>query len=127
MGSYKNQDYFELNTKNSLEIKQKSKTLVKIKSSELLNENVLFPIFQSVYTLPNDEQSATLEIIQIETGMFCKYIYENDVFDINDLNFLCEKFENKNALTEILFKNNPLLPYKTDTVVRMNKIIVYKS
>ena len=125
LGTTYQSNYFELNTSNKIEIKQKTKTLLKIKTIELKSNDLLFPIYNTSIVeeyLPDNTQ---IEILQIETGLFFKTIINVDQFDVNLLHFECENFQSVETIKNIYYNKVLLLEQKSDTVIRMHRVITY--
>lgn len=119
IGSSKEYHFFDLSNRNSIEIKQGRKKILKINSIELKQENLLFPIYNtnsSELILQKENSDDNLFILfQKEIGLFGKIELKTSNFDINKLSF--EMVSNIN-----LFEGSMLYQLNYDS-----KIIKIKS
>ena len=119
---------FELNEKNSIEVKRRNKTLVKIKSSELMSENTLFPLFDCFEvkqeTTQDTQTHKKIRIHQYETGLFAKYAFEHEDFTIEELTFGIQIIENTEYLHSIMHQSTSLKLVKRDTMIRGGAVLL---
>lgn len=91
IGNSKEFNFFDLSKRNSIEIKHGKKKILKINSIELVQENLLFPIYNTNYSelIFQKEKSDDHLIIlfQKEIGLYGKIEFKISNFDINSLSF----------------------------------------
>jgi hypothetical protein len=107
---------FYLTEKNIIEIKQGNKKLSRFYSSELTENNLLFPIYNTIESIIEKESSFIL--IEKETGLIMSYSINAEKIQMDDLLFHISPLQNKLILSTISYRNTNLIVSKTDTVVR---------
>lgn len=130
LSSSKAENYFNLTTGNTLEIKLGNKRILKTKISEIQNEGLLFPIFNTKYfTELNEvnEDFKLIHLIQEEIGLFGKFKIETDTFDINQLEFdilLNSVYNQSSFIKSIKYKNRILKCINDDSLIQSFKVIL---
>lgn len=118
---------FLLTAHNIIEVKQKGKLITRLKSNELDNSQVLFPLYRtkenskSESNLNNDVQ---LKLIQFEKGLIAKFAFQTDMFSIDTLEFNLENMDTMNFLESISFNSSKLDILLEDTVIVGTKVIL---
>ena len=120
LSAHKENHALLLKKTNRMEIKKQSRTLMKFSSIELLNDQTLFPLFNTNRQHFYNSSSNLLLLIQYETGFYGKFqLCENDFrlynlkFSINSLPFLRGKF----TLSKIEYCNKPIQKTKNDSLI----------
>lgn len=122
---------FLINSENKIEIKQKNKYLLKIKSDLILNQTSLFELFHT--EIRKNESNPTsiglnekqFIIFQKETGLVAKYLLNQPSFDIYQLKFnLISEINSTNQiwLSSLEYANEFLTTKKEDTLIRSFEI-----
>ena len=78
---------FLINPNNLIEIRKKNKILEKFNSVELVNQNTIFPLYQTSRNLIKFDKPNKFAIIQYEKGLIGKYEIKSDKLDLNQLLF----------------------------------------
>lgn len=119
---------FELTRKNSIEVKRRNKTLLKIKSSELNSNNTLFPLFDcfEIKQVSNQysQMCKKITIHQYETGLFAKYEFNQDDFSIEELTFGIQTIGKTEYLHSIMHQTTSLKLVKRDTMIRGGAVLL---
>jgi len=118
---------FLLDAQNRIEIKHGSKFVTRFRANELMNQETLFPLYQTAISklinAPKDGPP-TLLIFQIEKGMMGKYRFESTDFSIDNLRFDLMWFGEELVLKEIAFNSAPLQPIQGDSLVIGTGVII---
>ena len=110
-----------LTSSNRLEIKRSNTKLLKMNAVDLLQEDLLFPLYQTetneVRTVNADR---TFLIQSTETGLLCKFKLDLERFDIDELVFLMSDNQDLNDpfLNGLRYCQRDLVSVKEDTVSR---------
>lgn len=124
LASEKPKIYFEISTKNNLEIKLKGHKVLKIKSADLVEDNLLFKLYNtSMKVEPNFviPGKKSIFIIQKEIGLTAKYEAKDEMISLDDI---CFDLVNNHLissgvlLSNIQVKNEKIKMKKDDTLVR---------
>lgn len=78
---------FLINPNNLIEIRKKNKILEKFNSVELVNQNTIFPLYQTSRESISYDKPYQFAIIQYEKGLIEKYEIKSDKLDLNQLTF----------------------------------------
>lgn len=123
--------FFALKKSNSIELKEKRKTLFKIDADELDLNFTLFPIFnvhvEDNIRFPPLPGMQTILLVEQETGMFGKFEINTSNFDVNQLQFLTlhaiESYQYP-SLVEIYYAGEQLKVVSEDLVVRGSGVML---
>jgi hypothetical protein len=113
---------FMLNKHNSIEVKQKNKIILKIKSDELTDKYSLFPLFKlknTYKTIPLSEY--TFLITQKEIGLFGKFLIETESFQLESLTFeilQASQIYNEPSFLSCIYANEIVKRVSDDTLIR---------
>jgi hypothetical protein len=113
---------------NRIEIKGKTKKVLKLNSDELLKQNTLFPLYQVVVidtNLPLND-SKRFVLLNYEIGQFAKYSFESDTFEVDKLDFQVSSFPYSTAdylLVNIKYQGVELKLLQEDTLVNKMQVI----
>ena len=112
-----------INPTNKIEIKKRTKNILKIQASDILNSELLFNLYHTTieaFKEPTPTQHVAFQIITMEVGLIGKYKINASTFDVNALEFnLSPILERKNYLLQkIKYKTQLLQITKTDSLVR---------
>jgi hypothetical protein len=124
LASEKPRMYFEISTKNSMEIKRKGHKILKFKSTDLLAENLLFKLYDTSFKIEQNlilSGKKSILIIQKEIGLAAKYDSKEEIMSLDDLCFdLVENslISSSLLLKNIKIKNKNAKIKKDDTLVR---------
>lgn len=130
LSTKKAETYFNLSIRNTIEIKLGNKKVFKSNISVILNEGVLFPIFNTSYSLESNEnigEYKLIKLIQEEIGLFAKYRFETDSFEINQLEFIVinnSDYSSSNLLKSIKYQNTLLKSKIDDSLIQSVRVIV---
>ena len=95
--------------------------VIKIKSHELFNEMVLFPLFQTQENLVfgTNEFQTGLYAIKKEKGLLRSIAIEtsDEELNLDDFIFEVSYYQNNRILTNITYKNQQLRLIKSDTLI----------
>ncbi|MBU3660028.1 MAG: hypothetical protein FGM14_09170 [Flavobacteriales bacterium] len=126
--SHPEQRGFLITKNNRIEVKGKTKKVLKLNANELLSQNTLFPLYQVTMlesNLPLNEFKRIV-LLNYEIGQFAKYSFESDSFEVDKLDFLVHKFPYSNAdflLVNIKYKDVELKMLEEDTLVKKMQVI----
>ncbi len=115
---------FTLSRENRIEIKHKSKFIAKFKSLELLNDELLFPKYNTTFLneeIPLPDQHQRMVLVHYEIGLFAKYEFDVPSFDVDNLRFiLADPIPGKTQqwLYGIELNDTPLTSVKNDVLFR---------
>lgn len=119
---------FLITKNNRIEVKGKTKKVLKLTATELLNQNTLFPLYQVSMiesTLPMNG-SKRFVLLNYEIGQFAKYSFESDSFEVDKLDFQVSQFPYSNSdflLVNIQYKGVELKILQEDTLVNKMQVI----
>jgi hypothetical protein len=119
---------FMINKNNRIEVKGKTKKVLKLTAIELLNQNTLFPLYQVSMiesTLPMNG-SKRFVLLNYEIGQFAKYSFESNSFEVDKLDFQVSQFPYSNAdclLVNIQYQDVELKLLQEDTLVNKMQVI----
>ncbi len=118
------QSFFTIEPTTYIELRRKGKKVKKINSTDLLENNLLFQLYQTKLasiTFQKKEGHKTLLFIQTEIGLCSKYEINQENFSIDSLNFelgVSEKLSNSFLLSSLSYNNVKLKSKKDDTLVK---------
>ena len=110
---------FLLDLQNRIEIKQGAKFIARFRANALLNEDTLFPLYQTVeidFPFSTKPGFQTLILIQFEKGLIAKFKFESNVFSMDNLSFRIYALKHMNFLSAIDLNQSPLESDSNDTV-----------
>jgi len=113
---------------NRIEIKGKTKKVLRLNSDELLKQNTLFPLYQVAIidpTLPLKE-SKRFVLLNYEIGQFAKYSFESEAFEVDKLDFQVSNFPYSTAdylLANIKYQGVELKLLQEDTLINKMQVI----
>ncbi len=115
--------------KNQIEIWLNGKRIIKIKLTDLFDQNTLFKLYQTEKTIVDfQDMTYGIYVFDNEIGLTACYQYTTENFEIDQLTFRLLKFQNddvtKEILTSIFWKNQLLTPLRSDTVVTNSNCII---
>ena len=119
---------FLITKNNRIEVKGKTKKVLKLTATELLNQNTLFPLYQVSMiesTLPMNG-SKRFVLLNYEIGQFAKYSFESDSFEVDKLDFQVSQFPFSNSdflLVNIHYQGVELKILQEDTLVNKMQVI----
>ena len=131
LASEKEKTYFEILPRNSIEIKVQGKKTLKISATDLLENNLLFKMYNTKNTIDNVSSKTdkkTLYFFQYEIGLAAKYEIkekENFNFNMDDICFnLIENqfFSEHPYLNGISYKNEKMKLKKQDSLTRYMQV-----
>jgi hypothetical protein len=115
----------ETSSESKVEIKKRNKRLLNIKSSELLDNNTLFPLYNTVeefnFKKKIKNTSRTILFGHQVTGTLCSFTISTDKLFIDDLKFVMITNPNKRnrfLLKNIRYKNFELKPRPPSFLIR---------
>ena len=117
---------FLIDSHNRIEIKQAQRILSRFNAQELIGEDTLFPlhdIFKKDIQLHEHPKAKTFVLVQIEKGLVGKFKIETNHFNINDLTYEIQSFQNFQFLRHIYYQNERLSSQKDDTLVNASLVI----
>lgn len=127
LASEKEQTYFEIVPRNSIEIKVQGKKTLKLSATDLLENNLLFKMYNTNYSIKevsNKADKKTLYFLQYEIGLVAKYeIKEKENFNFN-MDDICFNLIENQILSEdlylsgISYKNEKMKLKKQDSLTR---------
>ncbi|MEY4604203.1 MAG: hypothetical protein RIT43_1495 [Bacteroidota bacterium] len=124
--------YFFIDANNRIELKRDKKTILKLKSNELLPGNTLFPIYNAQYkealSNPPDPAKKRIVLYQIETGQFFKFKLETQNFNIEEMRFALEHgtpFHPEPCLAGITYPSETIEVCREDTLTRSSRVFIY--
>lgn len=103
--------------KNQIEIWYKNKKLKKIIINDLLDEFLLFPLYNSTLEKFNAKIEAGIYVEQKEIGLIGTFETTTENFNIENLDFRILEMNELTILNEIFYNSNPLKNVKKDTVI----------
>jgi hypothetical protein len=119
------------NSKSIIEIKNSKKKIAKIKFSELINENLLFPLYNlEIGEIEKHESNKkNLTIFETEIGTVASYQFVCKKFDIDKLKFaICNLYINESSefviLSDIFYNEVNLVSKTNDTLVTKQNVII---
>lgn len=119
---------FLISKNNRIEVKGKTKKVLKLNSIDLLNQKTLFPLFQvskiQMY-LPVNELKRFI-LIHFEIGQFAKYKIECDSFNVDKLEFkliTCPMINLDFILAGIDYEGVNLINIDEETLVKKMLVI----
>ncbi len=109
------------NYQSVIEIKINNKKKAKILFQELLNDEFLFPLYQTIISEENEKGNLT--IVEKEIGTIATYKLETDNFSLDKLQFTLKVVRVTEelkyiVLTKIEYNRKELTSKKSDTLVR---------
>ena len=115
----------KISNKGIVEIKKVNKKLARFYSSELVEQDVLFPLFKlNEVIIPKQKQETNrLLILEFETGMTHSFITEIEKLRMEDLIFEVQKIDSELYMTGLYCQNVRLKSENSDTVVRGIRVI----
>lgn len=111
---------------NKIEIKKGGKFICKFKASDLLGQNTLFPIFNSVAYEHMPEQKNELILVELTTGLISKFKIQSETLTVPDLKFEVLRFKPKPnycIINKISFQTIELRCIRQDCLIRELYII----
>jgi hypothetical protein len=125
------QSFFLVESSNHIELRRKGKRVKKINCTDLLENNLLFQLYQTnqvTISFPQKKDHQTLLFIQTEIGVCAKYEIKQEEFSIDSLNFELGELEKLSAchlLCGLEYNKVKLKSKKDDTLVRKIAIVPY--
>lgn len=119
---------FLITKNNRIEVKGKTKKVLKLNAIELLNQNTLFPLYQVSMiesTLPLNASKRFI-LLNYEIGQFAKYSFDSDSFEVDKLDFQVSQFPYSNSdclLVNINYQGLELKLLQEDTLVNKMQVI----
>lgn len=113
---------------NRIEVKEKSKKVLKLTSNELLSQNTLFPLYQvsMIESIMPLNAAKRFILLNYEIGQFAKYSFESDTFEVDKLDFQVSQFPFTNSdylLVNINYQGVKLKLLQEDTLVNKMQVI----
>lgn len=105
------------NSKNQIEIWFQNKKIQKCKIDLLIDELLLFPLFQTSKTASINVSEPGLYIEQKEVGLVNSFELMLEKFDINQLLFEISNFENTIHLSGFKYKDLTISKKRKDTII----------
>lgn len=105
------------NSKNQIEIWFQNKKIQKCKIDLLIDELLLFPLFQTSKTVSINVSEPGLYIEQKEVGLVNSFELMLEKFDINQLFFEISNFENTMHLSGLKYKDITISKKRKDTII----------
>lgn len=123
LSSEKEQVVYQLFPRNSIEIKQNNKRLTQFFATDLIEHNLLFPLYQTSETSLHGNEQTCFRLLEFETGMIMSYAFEAENISMNDLCFQLSPLKADWVLSGVSYNSTPLELIKTDSVVRGSNVI----
>ena len=127
MSPYKELNGFYLLPENRIEIKLKAKLITRFFAHELLNQETLFPIYQTFKKENQYQELITLKrvlVMQFEKGLIGKYAIMTDQFDISTMKFGLSQLPFEEVLSGFMYQETELNSLKDDTMVIGTKVML---
>jgi len=104
-------------SKNQIEIWYQNKKVQKLKINDLLDELLLFPLYNTYHSKINLNKDKGIYIEQKEIGLMGSYEMKVENFRIDDLFFHLVENNNQKYLQEVTHLNQKFVLKKTDTLL----------
>lgn len=120
MSKYPEQVGFLLNKENRIEVKLKSKLITRFFAQELMNQETLFPLYQTSFTDLNfvtDPTKTSFLLLQFEKGLIGKFKFEAEHFSIDQVHYVLSRIGNNTFLSQIQLGEQFLESSQEDCVV----------
>jgi hypothetical protein len=119
---------FMITKNNRIEVKGKTKKVLKLNANELLNQNTLFPLYQvsMLESIVPLNGSKRFILLNYEIGQFAKYSFESDSFEVDKLDFQVSRFPylaTDYLLVNIQYQGLELKILQEDTLVNKMQVI----
>ncbi|WP_367752491.1 hypothetical protein [Flavobacterium sp. WC2430] len=105
------------NQKNQIEIWYKNRKVQKLKINDLLEELLLFPLYNTSVSRTNPDYETGIYIEQKEIGLIGSYEIRTNNFNINNLEFQLLKVDGMIILKNLKYQNQNLKRIKNDTLI----------
>jgi hypothetical protein len=119
---------FMITKNNRIEVKGKTKKVLKLNANELLNQNTLFPLYQvsMLESIVPLNGSKRFILLNYEIGQFAKYSFESDSFEVDKLDFQVSRFPylaTDFLLVNIQYQGVELKILQEDTLINKMQVI----
>ena len=105
------------NQKNQIEIWYKNRKVQKLKINDLLEELLLFPLYNTTVSRINSDNETGIYIEQKEIGLIGSYEIHINNFNINNLEFQLLRVDGMIILKKLKYQNQNLKSIKNDTLI----------
>lgn len=126
LSSFPEQTGFLLDPQNRIEIKQGAKFITRFRAHELMNEETLFPLYQTftnTFHMNKSFEKKLFVLILFEKGQIGKFQFNADQFTINDLYFGLVKMEDLYFIKDLHFKQQRLQNSSNDSLSVSSRVI----
>lgn len=105
------------NQKNQIEIWYKNRKVQKLKINDLLEELLLFPLYNTSVSRINPDYETGIYIEQKEIGLIGSYEIRMNDFNINNLEFHLLEVDGMIILKNLKYQNQNLKSVKSDALI----------
>jgi hypothetical protein len=111
---------FLLDPQNRIEIKQGAKFIARFRAHELLDEETLFPLYQTTiadFLIRQKQGYTSFVLIQFEKGLIGKFRIKTEIFNIEHLCFMLCSISEQHIVSELRYTKEALKLMHEDAFV----------